>query len=37
MFQRSVEQAVRRAAPLPAPPEPSLFARTIVFDFKVED
>lgn len=36
-FQRSVEAAVRKAAPLPDPPEPALFERHIRFNFKVKD
>ncbi len=34
---RSIENAVLRASPLPPPPDPSLFERRIVFDFKPED
>lgn len=37
VFQRSVEAAVRKAAPLPDPPEPALFDRQIQFTFKVKD
>ncbi len=33
-FQRSVERAVRKASPLPLPPDPELFDREIVFTFK---
>jgi len=33
-FQRSVESAVRKASPLPAPPEPELFEREIEFIFE---
>jgi colicin import membrane protein len=33
-FQRSVERAVRKASPLPLPPDPELFERKIVFKFK---
>lgn len=36
-FKRSVEAAVRKAAPLPDPPEPALFDRHIEFTFKVKD
>ena len=35
-FQRSVEAAVRKASPLPEPPEASLFEREIEFSFEVE-
>ncbi len=34
---RSIENAVLRASPLPPPPDPSLFERRIIFDFKPED
>ena len=33
-FQRSVERAVRKASPLPLPPDPELFDREIHFTFK---
>ncbi len=33
-FQQSVERAVRRASPLPDPPSPDVFDRTIRFGFK---
>ena len=33
-FQRSVERAVRKASPLPTPPDPELFQREIHFTFK---
>lgn len=33
-FQRSVERAVRKASPLPLPPDPELFERQIFFTFK---
>jgi colicin import membrane protein len=33
-FQRSVERAVRKASPLPLPPDPELFERQIQFTFK---
>jgi len=33
-FQRSVERAVRKASPLPRPPDPELFDREIYFKFK---
>ena len=33
-FQRSVERAVRKASPLPLPPDPELFEREIYFKFK---
>jgi len=33
-FQRSVERAVRKASPLPPPPDPELFDRQIDFTFK---
>jgi len=33
-FQRSVERAVRKASPLPLPPDPELFDRRIYFKFK---
>jgi colicin import membrane protein len=33
-FQRSVERAVRKASPLPLPPDPELFDRQIYFTFK---
>lgn len=33
-FQRSVERAVRKASPLPLPPDPELFDRVIYFTFK---
>lgn len=33
-FQRSIERAVRKASPLPLPPDPELFGRRIYFKFK---
>ena len=33
-FQRSVERAVRKASPLPLPPDPELFHKQIQFTFK---
>ncbi len=33
-FQRSVERAVRKASPLPLPPDPELFDQQIFFKFK---
>ena len=33
-FERSVERAVRKASPLPLPPDPELFNRKIYFKFK---
>lgn len=33
-FQRSIERAVRRASPLPPPPNPEVFDREIHFTFK---
>ncbi|MDT8281981.1 MAG: cell envelope integrity protein TolA [Gammaproteobacteria bacterium] len=33
-FQRSVERAVRKASPLPLPPDPELFDQQILFKFK---
>jgi colicin import membrane protein len=30
----SIEQAVQRASPLPAPPDPRLFERNLIFNFK---
>ena len=33
-FQRSVERAVRKASPLPLPPNPDVFDREINFTFK---
>ena len=33
-FQRSVERAVRKASPLPSPPNPDVFDREIYFTFK---
>jgi colicin import membrane protein len=33
-FQRSVERAVRKASPLPLPPDPEVFDREIFFTFK---
>ena len=33
-FQRSIERAVRKASPLPLPPDPELFDREIYFTFK---
>jgi colicin import membrane protein len=34
VFRRSVENAVRRASPLPTPSDPALFDRELVFTFK---
>lgn len=36
VVRRSIETAVYRASPLPPPPDPSLFERNLVFDFKPE-
>ena len=36
-FRNSVENAVYRAEPLPAPEDPSLFARELVLEFKPEN
>ncbi|MFZ5513158.1 MAG: cell envelope integrity protein TolA, partial [Pseudomonadota bacterium] len=36
LFKRSVINAVEKASPLPAPPDPSLFERELVFTFKPE-
>jgi colicin import membrane protein len=36
-FQRSVEVAVRKASPLPSPPDPALFDREIQFTFRPEN
>ena len=33
-FQRSIERAVRKASPLPPPPNPEVFDREIHFTFK---
>ena len=33
VLNRSVENAVKRASPLPAPPDPSVFQRLMVFNF----
>ena len=35
-FDRSVQDAVQRASPLPQPKDPSLFAREIIFEFDPE-
>ena len=35
-FDRSVEDAVLRASPLPVPNDPSLFDRNIVLTFEAE-
>jgi hypothetical protein len=32
--RQSIEDAVRRASPLPAPPDPALFEREIILRFK---
>ncbi len=37
IVQRSIEHAVLRASPLPAPPDPELFDRNLVFVFKPTD
>jgi len=34
---RSIENAVYRSSPLPPPSDPSLFERTLIFDFKPEE
>jgi colicin import membrane protein len=34
---RSIENAVYRSSPLPPPADPSLFERTLIFDFKPEE
>jgi len=34
---RSIEAAVYRASPLPPPPDPSLFDRTLIFTFRPEE
>ncbi|OBS10284.1 hypothetical protein Thpro_021334 [Acidihalobacter prosperus] len=34
LFKHSVEVAVRRSEPLPLAPNPSVFQRTLIFDFK---
>lgn len=34
---RSIEAAVRRASPLPPPPDPALFDRSLTFDFRPRD
>ncbi|MGC8731997.1 MAG: cell envelope integrity protein TolA, partial [Halothiobacillaceae bacterium] len=36
LFKRSVINAVEKSSPLPAPPDPSLFERELVFTFKPE-
>jgi len=36
LFKRSVISAVEKSSPLPAPPDPSLFDRQLVFNFKPE-
>ncbi|MFZ5578865.1 MAG: cell envelope integrity protein TolA, partial [Pseudomonadota bacterium] len=36
LFKRSVISAVEKASPLPAPPDPALFDRELVFNFKPE-
>jgi hypothetical protein len=33
-MRRSIEDAVNRASPLPAPPDPALFDRNIRFNFR---
>ena len=35
--RRSIEDAVRRASPLPKPPDPSLFERNLVVNFKPDE
>jgi colicin import membrane protein len=35
-FARSVETAVLRSSPLPPPPNPALFDRNLLFNFKPE-
>ncbi len=37
VVKRSIESAVYRASPLPPPPDPALFERNLVFEFKPED
>jgi colicin import membrane protein len=37
VFDRSVENAVRKASPLPPPPDKSVFDREIVFNFEPSD
>ncbi len=34
---RSIENAVYRSSPLPSPPDPSLFVRTLTIDFRPDD
>jgi colicin import membrane protein len=34
-LQRSVEQAIYMASPLPEPPDPRVFARDLAFTFRV--
>ena len=34
VFQRSIERAVRKASPLPPPPDPDVFDREIHFTFR---
>ena len=36
VVRRSIEAAVYRSSPLPKPPDPTLFERNLVFDFKPE-
>lgn len=35
--RQSIETAVHRASPLPAPPDPRLFERTLIFTFKPDE
>ncbi|MDE1924157.1 MAG: TonB C-terminal domain-containing protein, partial [Gammaproteobacteria bacterium] len=35
--RQSIENAVYRASPLPEPPDPSLFDRTLVLEFKPDE
>ena len=37
VVRRSIEAAVQRASPLPPPPDPSLFERNLVFEFRPEE
>jgi colicin import membrane protein len=35
--RRSIEEAVRRASPLPKPPDPSLFERNLRVQFRPDE